>query len=106
MRAGKIFFLCKFSTIPLTTFARFARSLRSWNDNCTKYCIAFQAASVRLPVSNHGAVDLENILNKKEKEKKTQNKTTKNQKSTLGMQPNEKWFDGNPIEPFFNGACL
>jgi hypothetical protein len=33
MRAGENFFLCKFSTIPLTTFARFARSLRSWNDN-------------------------------------------------------------------------
>jgi hypothetical protein len=33
MRAGEIFFLRKFSTIPLTTFARFACSLRSWNDN-------------------------------------------------------------------------
>jgi hypothetical protein len=29
MRAGKNFLLHKFSTIPLTTFAR---SLRSWND--------------------------------------------------------------------------
>jgi hypothetical protein len=32
MRAGENFFLRKFSTIPLTMFARFARSLRSWND--------------------------------------------------------------------------
>jgi hypothetical protein len=32
MRAGENFFLRKFSTIPLTMFAHFARSLRSWND--------------------------------------------------------------------------
>jgi hypothetical protein len=32
MRAGENFFLRKFSIIPLTTFARFASSLRSWND--------------------------------------------------------------------------
>jgi hypothetical protein len=39
IRAGENFFLCKFSTIPLTTFARFARSLRSRND---KYKIKFK----------------------------------------------------------------
>jgi hypothetical protein len=37
MRAGENFFLRKFSTIPLTTFARFARSLRSWNDKTYLY---------------------------------------------------------------------